>query len=285
MCNHICMIGLPTVHEHGDGRQTWLRSHVQRKPQIPPVVLLHGWTLSADEQWHAVYPWLAERTSFVALDHPGHGRSDPPADAFTLEDAAQRCVEVIQQRFREPVTLVGFSLGGPVALHVAATHPELVSGLVLASTTHHFDRSHLMRLVMPLCETAVRSRLVDRLRRREERRASLPPAESSARPRLHPQTVTTAARCLNGIDLSTLCSRISAPATVIVTTADRMIPPQRQRDLAYLLHAIVTEVDGPHTIYARFPNRFADAIANAIQQISHQQISHQQISHQQGERP
>jgi pimeloyl-ACP methyl ester carboxylesterase len=265
------MIGLPMIHEHGDGRQTWLRTHAHSKPQIPPTVLLHGWTLSADEQWHALYPWLAERTSFIALDHPGHGRSDPPARAFTLEDAAQRCVEVMRLRFSQPVTLVGFSLGGPVALHVAAMHPELISGLVLASTTHHFDRSLLMRLMLPIAGTAVRSRLFDRLRRYQEHRASLPPSVSSVRPRLHPRTVTTAARCLNGIDLSMLCARITAPAAVVVTSADRMIPPQRQLDLAQLLSATVSEVDGPHTIYERNPTRFADAIANAIQQISHQQ--------------
>jgi pimeloyl-ACP methyl ester carboxylesterase len=262
------MIGTPSLHVHGDGYQTWLRAHTCAAPSMAPVALLHGWTLSADEQWYALYPWLAERTSFAALDHPGHGRSDPPKHPFTLSDAAHRTATVLRARFDEPVVLVGFSLGGPVALHIAAHFPDLVAGLVLASTSHHFPRSPVMRIAMPLIETVTRSRFGDWMRRSETRHGQLPSSIANARPRLHPPTVAAAARCLNGIDLSWMCQGISVPTSVIVTTADRMIPPQRQRDLATAMNASVVEVDGPHTIYESNPTGFASAVGQGIDHVA-----------------
>jgi pimeloyl-ACP methyl ester carboxylesterase len=262
------MIGTPSLHVHGDGYQTWLRTHTRAAPSMAPVALLHGWTLSADEQWHALYPWLAERTSFAALDHPGHGRSDPPRHPFTLSDAAHRTAAVLSARFDEPVVLVGFSLGGPVALHVAAHFPGLVSGLVLASTSHHFPRSRVIHIAAPLIETVTRSRFGDWMRRSETRNGRLPPSIAHARPRLHPQTVAAAARCLGGIDLSLMCQGISVPTSVVVTSTDRMIPPQRQRDLATVMNASVVEVDGPHTIYESNPAAFANAVGQGIDHVA-----------------
>jgi pimeloyl-ACP methyl ester carboxylesterase len=262
------MIGLPALHEHPDGIETWFRRHVNDAPTMAPVALLHGWTLSADEQWHALYPWLAQRASFVAIDHPGHGRSDAPSASFTLADAATRTAAVLRAQFAEPVILVGFSLGGPVALHVAAHNRELVAGLVLASTAHHFDRSRLMQLALPMAETVVRSRLGDRLRIAEAKKSSLPPVVASTRPRLHPRTVAAAARCLNGLDLSWLCEEVHVPASVIVTTSDRMIPPQRQRDLAVAVGATTFVVDGPHTIYEANPELFASAVSQGIDHVA-----------------
>jgi pimeloyl-ACP methyl ester carboxylesterase len=262
------MIGTPSIHVHDDGKQTWLRSHVCAEPTMAPVGLLHGWTLSADEQWHALYPWLAERASFAAIDHPGHGRSDPPSGTFTLADAAERAAAVVRAQFDEPVVLVGFSLGGPVALHVAAHHPDVVSGLVLASTSHYFPRSWPMRVAMPLAETLVRSRFGDWVRKAETRESSLPAVIANSRPALHPRTVATAARCLNGIDLSSMCRDISVPTSVIVTTADRMIAPQHQRDLAGVMNASIVEVEGPHTIYESNPAGFAAAVSEGVDSVA-----------------
>jgi pimeloyl-ACP methyl ester carboxylesterase len=262
------MIGTPTMHADHDGHQTWSRLHHGPKGALPPIVLLHGWTLSADEQWHALYPWLAERTTFLALDHPGHGRSDPPRQPFTLSDAADRAVATIRARLTEPAVIVGFSLGGPVALHIAARFPEIVAGLTLVSTSHRFDRSRFVPLALRAAETLVRSRLGDRLRQSEARRSSLPSHLAAARPRLHPPTLTSAARCLQGIDLSWLCQTIEAPASVVVTSDDRMIATGHQRELALVLNAPVIELHGGHTTYETNPPAFAAAVAEGISRVT-----------------
>jgi pimeloyl-ACP methyl ester carboxylesterase len=272
--NTCLMLGTPTMHVDHDGHQTWVRVHHSTKGALPPVVLLHGWTLSADEQWHALYSWLADRTSFLALDHPGHGRSDPPRHAFTLSDAANRAAAAIRAQLTEPAIVVGFSLGGPVALHIAARFPELVAGLTLVSTSHRFDRSPLMQLALPVAETLVRSRLGDRARQAEGRHSSLPYPLNAARPRLHPPTIVGAARCLQGIDLSWLCQTVDAPASVVVTSDDRMVPTAHQRELARVLHAPVVELEGGHTTYETNPSAFAAAVAEGISQITPRSFIH-----------
>ena len=58
-----------------EGRgEGFVRQHVHPDPSAPTVLLLHGWTASADVQFLAAYERLAEVCSFVGVDHRGHGR-------------------------------------------------------------------------------------------------------------------------------------------------------------------------------------------------------------------
>ncbi len=60
----------------------------RRPSRRPPVLLLHGWTVSADLNFFAVYDELAARHRVIALDHRGHGRGMRPRTPFSLEDCA-----------------------------------------------------------------------------------------------------------------------------------------------------------------------------------------------------
>src|SRR5690606_10345595 len=68
--------------------EVFFRQHHNDAPDAPTVLLLHGWTASADLQFFTSYPALAEMCSFVAPDHRGHGRGARPTEPFELEDAA-----------------------------------------------------------------------------------------------------------------------------------------------------------------------------------------------------
>ena len=99
----------------------------------PPVVLLHGFTGSA-ESWLDVEGGLAERGCVAAtLDLPGHGadagRTDPAH--FGLKAVLDR----VGAAFEGPVDLVGYSMGGRIALHFAVAFPERVRRLVLESAS------------------------------------------------------------------------------------------------------------------------------------------------------
>jgi pimeloyl-ACP methyl ester carboxylesterase len=65
-----------------------------------------------------------------------------------------------------------------------------------------------------------------------------------------------------------MCRDISVPTSVIVTTTDRMIAPQRQRDLADVMSASIVEVEGPHTIYESNPEGFAAAVSQGIDHVA-----------------
>ena len=96
----------------------------------PPIVLVHG-LASNSRIWDNVGGRLAERYHVVALDQRGHGLSDRPTDGFTFDKVVGDLVGMIQALGLDRPTLVGHSWGGNVVLALAASHPDLVSGLVL----------------------------------------------------------------------------------------------------------------------------------------------------------
>jgi pimeloyl-ACP methyl ester carboxylesterase len=103
-----------------------------------PLVLLHG-GLGSGEMFGPVLPALAERHQVIAPDLQGHGRTadiDRPIDVrFMADDVAA----LIGHLGLEKPDVVGYSLGGGVALHTAARHPDAVRRLVAGSITIRRD--------------------------------------------------------------------------------------------------------------------------------------------------
>jgi pimeloyl-ACP methyl ester carboxylesterase len=98
----------------------------------PPIVLLHGTRLTRS-MWRSQLDALADEFRVYALDLPGHGSR--AAEPFSLEGASDVVIDLVAGVVRRPATLVGLSLGGYVAMDVAARRPELVRGLVLSGAT------------------------------------------------------------------------------------------------------------------------------------------------------
>ncbi|MDB4931352.1 MAG: putative hydrolase [Myxococcaceae bacterium] len=98
----------------------------------PPMLLLHGLGGSVDN-WMRVAPDLTRGHRVLAVDLPGFGRSPLAGRAATLDGYVDLVAALLRQRVREPVVLVGNSMGGLTALLTAAQHPELVRGLVLVN--------------------------------------------------------------------------------------------------------------------------------------------------------
>lgn len=105
------------VEEHGEGS---------------PLVLLHG-GLGSGAMFGPVLTQLAQHHRVILPDLQGHGRTadvDRPMDLAAMADDVAGLIEHLG--LREP-DVVGFSLGGGVALQLGARHPHLVGKLVLAS--------------------------------------------------------------------------------------------------------------------------------------------------------
>ena len=97
----------------------------------PVIAIVHGLGSSADH-WLPVARLLAREHRVRLVDLPGHGASAMP-EPFSL-DRAGEALDLALATERDPIVLVGHSLGGLVATASALAHPERLRGLVLVET-------------------------------------------------------------------------------------------------------------------------------------------------------
>src|SRR5215813_1603481 len=85
-----------------------------------PLVLLHGFTGSA-ATWKSHAEAFARRFQVIAVDLHGHGLSDSPADPqrYSIEHCAEDLLAILDHFGYQRVNLLGYSMGGRVALHFA----------------------------------------------------------------------------------------------------------------------------------------------------------------------
>lgn len=102
-------------------------------PGAPAIVFVHGTRLTRSS-WAVQLDGLGGEFRAIAIDLPGHGsRADEP---FALERAADHLAATIREQAADGrAVIVGLSLGGYVAMALAARRPDLVRGLVLAGAT------------------------------------------------------------------------------------------------------------------------------------------------------
>ena len=94
-----------------------------------PLLLLHGF-LGRGADWRAVRAGLPAARDVHAPDLPGHGRATGlDARAYTMDGAAERALAGLDA----PADVVGYSMGGRLALHLAVTRPEAVRRVVVVS--------------------------------------------------------------------------------------------------------------------------------------------------------
>lgn len=254
-----------------DGRgEAFVRLHRHADAGRPWLLLLHGWTASADLQFFTVYEALAEHYSFVAVDHRGHGRGLRAADVFELEDAADDAAAAVRALGITSVITIGYSMGGPISLHVAKRHPGLVAGMVVQATAlewraTRFERVRwkTVRLVGPMLRSWAYPRWLRYGIRKllgpdHELLPFVPWLEAETR-RGDPLTIVQAGRALSRYDARSWASSLGVPAGSLVTTADRLVLPRKQRELAAALGAHVVEVDGDHLVPWERPGAFSDA--------------------------
>jgi pimeloyl-ACP methyl ester carboxylesterase len=94
----------------------------------PRVVFVHG-LFGQGKNWTTIAKGLADRHRVTLLDLPNHGHS-PWTDRVDYLDMAELVAAELEE-FGEPVTLVGHSMGGKVAMQLALRRPELLRALVV----------------------------------------------------------------------------------------------------------------------------------------------------------
>ncbi|MFP4228084.1 MAG: alpha/beta fold hydrolase [Salinivenus sp.] len=91
--------------------------------EAPPLLLLHGWGSDATAM-RPLAEGLADTYRTYAVDLPGHGASPPPPDPWGVPAHGALLASLIEHRIERPVTIIGHSNGGRIALYMAST-PDL----------------------------------------------------------------------------------------------------------------------------------------------------------------
>src|SRR5262245_15600256 len=99
-----------------------------------PVLCISGLGYSS-WCWRETVEALAPSYRMVTFDNRGTGRSDAPEDGFSIAQFADDAAGVLNHLHAAPADVVGHSMGGYIALTLAARHPTLVRSLVLIGTS------------------------------------------------------------------------------------------------------------------------------------------------------
>jgi pimeloyl-ACP methyl ester carboxylesterase len=211
------------------------------------VLLIHGAGMSA-RSWREQIGGLGHVLRVVAVDLPGHGDSDPTAEA-TVESYAEVARRVLDALGTGPVVVIGHSLGGAVALVLAARHPKLLKGLVLVSSCAKLPRTDgapetlfwllpgPIRKVVFLAMTHVFFAL-DAM----AKKILFAPGASMEAVQLgieeirtcRPETILKDAAAARAMDLENLARGLAAPVLVLCGERDRLTPlalSERLREL------------------------------------------------------
>jgi 3-oxoadipate enol-lactonase len=249
-------------------------------PGAPTVLLLHGWTASADLNWFRCYAPLQRRFNVVAIDHRGHGRGiRSPLRPFSLGDCADDAAALAEQLGIRHLIAVGYSMGGPIAQLLWKRHPELVDGLVLCATSRNFGRSlperamftSLLGLsgVARVTPGVVRRQVAGRILGTRLDATPLGQWVAAELQRNDPATVLQAGWSIGRFSSAEWIGRVDVPTAVVVTTHDSVVSPARQMRLAQAIPgAQVIKVAGDHGVCVTDPQRFVPALLTALQRVS-----------------
>lgn len=244
----------------------------------PPLLLLHGWTSTAALNFYRCFPALRERYRVVALDHRGHGRGLRSRLPFRLEDCADDAAAVAEALDLGPCTVVGYSMGGPIAQLMWRRHPHAVDGLVLCATAAQFPVQRFNGAVGTLTAGAAAAlSLVPPAVRRSGMTyatsrwtASAGAAEWAAEEwaRHDPTALVQAGVAIFRFDSTPWIDQIDVPTAVVITEEDRTVPPRRQRFLAEAIPgAVAFRVAGDHRAVAESPRLFVPALLSACESV------------------
>jgi pimeloyl-ACP methyl ester carboxylesterase len=219
-------------------------------------------------------PWRV-----LAPDHRGVGRSDRPLGPYSMSTMADDVAAVLDHAGLDRAFVVGISLGGMVAQHVAIRHPSRVAGLVLLATTAGFPYTRLPHpimlarfLALPLTGQLKKDHVDPTFARLLLARKDVPRAREllSGWPRalqMEPTSLRVFAAhfaCVVAHSAGAALRRIACPTVIVTGDDDVLLPRQNSYVLARLIPGAQLEViPGGHILPANDPECVRRALDRA----------------------
>lgn len=241
------------------------------------VVLLHGWTATADLNWFRCYRHVAERYRVVAFDHRGHGTGLRSKKRFRLEDCADDVIAVADALGIDRFVPIGYSMGGPIAQLAWRRHPERVRALVLCATAPVFSGKRVERLsfigasavaaLARITPEQARVWLTDQLYLQRKSREWEPWAIEQASSHDW-RMLIEAGTAIGNFDSRSWVGDVDVPVSLVVTMKDPIVSRRRQTMLFDLIEdADVFRVDADHGAVVEGARRFVPALIRALSSV------------------
>lgn len=203
----------------------------------PDVVLLHGWGLHS-AIWTATTDSLAVQLSqhyrVTMIDLPGHGLSEGNYVSFDLPEIVRAIAALLPAK----TILIGWSLGGLLALQLAHNYPGQITRLVLLASTARFTHAdgwasglpkstldNFANALIDKPELTVQRFLALQVRGSENERQQLRQLKQALRerPNARPQALCSALSILQNSDLRPELTTILQPCRIILGENDRIV--------------------------------------------------------------
>ena len=244
---------------------------------LPLLLFIHGagtdrtmWVLQT--RYFATHGW-----SVVAVDLPGHGRSEGPT-VDTVEELVGWTVDLIAETGWSRAAIVGQSLGSVVALQTAADHPDLVTGLVLVATAAalpvnarlleaaEMDPPRAWDMVMAW-SLARSSQIGGHATPGLWMRDSIRQIMATAPPQALHTSLNAADNYRGGLEAA---SRVTCPTLLLLGEQDRMVPCRTAEPLAQAIAHSETMIipDAGHQLVTEQPDIALNAMAEFLTTLS-----------------
>lgn len=252
-----------------------------------PLLLLHGFT-GQTENWASIVQALRETHRLIALDLPGHGRSDAPSDPspYAMPAVARDVKALLDHLDIVRAHLLGYSMGGRLALYLALHDPQRWHSLILESASPGLPTAREGRARVQQDEALaafIQEHGIEPFVRRWEAlplfasQQNLPPAvrmaHRAARLRNRPTGLANSLRGMGTGTQPSLWDQLSAldmPVLLITGNLDQKFVNIARQMVARLPRARLEIVPhAGHTVHLERPQDYSDIVARWLRQRDH----------------
>jgi pimeloyl-ACP methyl ester carboxylesterase len=211
--------------------------------------------------WSLQVPSFSLNFMTILIDNRGTGKTDAPDEPFSIETMADDTAKLLEVIGVESSSLVGFGMGGRIALEMAVRHPSKVQSMVICSCAAKAPPSEVE--LLQTMRAAVESGAGREEAVRQEVLSTFSPGffkekrmeEGVVRVRMARMRGTSDQSLLHQIkavldhDARARLHQIKCPTLVIAGKSDRLVPPKYQQEMAGAIPgASFLALDSPHNV-------------------------------------
>lgn len=123
-----------------NGANIYYQTYGEKRPDRAPIVLIHGSTNDAQNDWGEIAPELAHRYRVFAIDCRGHGKSNNPHMSYSFKELAGDVAAFVRAMGYERAHIIGHSNGGNVALVTLMEYPQVVQTCIPQAANAYVTR-------------------------------------------------------------------------------------------------------------------------------------------------